>query len=90
MTSHGHWSSGFRSPNSRFNGTVRPWSTSIRLTTVMSNSFRISDCAIWQAKSELPFTTGTGRRPQPSSADRNSSAQPMAKVGKIVASNAEA
>src|ERR1700716_1693426 len=78
MTGHGH---SLGEPNSRFIGTVRPWSTSILLTMVRSNSSRMTDCAIWAASSGWPLTTGTGRGPQPSSAGGNSAAQPSAKVG---------
>ena len=46
--------------------------------------------AIGCADEFLPADEGWGRRPQPSSAGRNSSAQPIAKVGKMVASNADA
>ena len=38
-------------PKSSDSGTVSPWSTSIWLMTVMSNSSRISDWAMWQARS---------------------------------------
>ena len=55
-------------PYTSDSGTVRPWSTSILFTMVMSNSSRISDCARCAASSGWPFTTGTGRGPQPSSA----------------------
>src|SRR6202051_4509209 len=78
MTGHGH---SLGEPNSRFIGTVSPWSTSILLQIVRSNSSRITDWAIWEASSGWPFTTGTGRGPQPSSAGGNSAAQPSAKVG---------
>jgi hypothetical protein len=43
-----------------------------------------------EASSGWPFTTGTGRGPQPSSAGGNSAAQPSAKVGIISTENAEA
>ena len=46
MTGHGH-SSG--EPNIRLSGTVRPWSTSILLTMVRSNSSRMTDCAMCEA-----------------------------------------
>src|SRR5262245_17622909 len=87
MTGHGH---SVGEPNSRFIGTVRPWSTSILLQMVRSNSSRITDCAMCEASSGCPFTTGTGRGPQPSSAGGNSAAQPSAKVGTISTENAEA
>src|ERR1700761_7587122 len=57
---------------------------------VRSNSSRMTDCAICEASSGCPFTTGTGRGPQPSSAGGNSAAQPSAKVGTISTENAEA
>ena len=50
-------------------GTVNPWSTSISLMIVMSKSSRIRLCAMCQARSAWPSTSGTGRGPQPSSAD---------------------
>ena len=62
---------------------MSPWSTSILLTMVMSNSSRIVDWAMCQARSGCPSTTGTGRAPYPSSAGAKDSAQPMAKVGII-------
>ena len=63
---------------------------SISLMMVMSNSSRMQLWAMCQARSGWPFTTGTGRGPQPSSAVANSSAQPIAKVGMIRMSKAEA
>src|ERR1700704_4134579 len=87
MTGHGH---SFGDPNRRLSGTVRPWSTSILLQIVRSNSSRMTDCAMWEASSGCPFTTGTGRGPQPSSAGGNSAAQPSAKVGTISTEKAEA
>ena len=87
MTGHGH---SFGEPNSRFIGTVSPWSTSILLQMVRSNSSRMTDCAMCEASSGWPFTTGTGRGPQPSSAGGNSAAQPSAKVGTSSTENAEA
>src|SRR5215472_5417320 len=87
MTGHGH---SLGEPNSRFIGTVRPWSTSILLTMVRSNSSRMTDWAMCAASSGWPFTTGTGRGPQPSSAGGNSAAQPSAKVGTNSTENAEA
>ncbi len=80
----------FGRPNSSDNGTVRPWSTSILLTIVMSNSSRIVDCAMCHASSGCPSTTGTGRGPQPSSAGAKRSAQPIANVGIISSENADA
>ena len=47
MTGHGHC---FGEPNIRLSGTVRPWSTSILLHSVRSNSSRITDCAICGGK----------------------------------------
>src|SRR5262249_25176012 len=87
MTGHGH---SVGEQNSRFIGTVRPWSTSILLTMVRSNSSRMTDWAMCAASSGWPFTTGTGRGPQPSSAGGNSAAQPSAKVGTNSTENAEA
>ena len=87
MIGHGH---SFGEPNIRLSGTVRPWSTSILLQSVRSNSSRITDCAICDASLGWPFTTGTGRGPQPSSAIGNSAAVPSAKVGIISTENAEA
>ena len=68
MTRHGHAAG---CPNTSDSGTVRPWSTSILLTMVRSNSSRITDCAMCAASSGCPCTTGTGRGPQPSSAGAN-------------------
>ncbi len=68
-------------PHISDSGTVRPWSTSIRLTTVRSKSSWITLCAMWLASSGWPFTFGTGRGPQPSSAIAYPAAVPMAKVG---------
>src|SRR6202030_4717312 len=87
ITGHGH---SVGEPNIRFSGTVRPWSTSILLTMVRSNSSRMTDWAIWDASAGWPLTTGTGRGPQPSSAGGNSAAQPSAKVGINSTENAEA
>src|SRR6266436_4668694 len=87
MTGHGH---SFGDPNNRFIGTVNPWSTSILLQMVRSNSSRMTDCAMWDASSGCPLTTGTGRGPQPSSAGGNSAAQPSAKVGTISTEKADA
>ena len=87
ITGHGHC---FGEPNIRLSGTVSPWSTSILLQSVRSNSSRMTDCAIWAASSGWPCTTGTGRGPQPSSAIGNSVAVPSAKVGIISTENAEA
>src|SRR5262249_20906650 len=87
MTGHGH---SVGEPNRRVIGTVRPWSTSILLTMVRSNSSRMTDWAMCAASSGWPFTTGTGRGPQPSSAGGNSAAQPSAKVGTNSTENAEA
>src|SRR5580658_8299732 len=87
MTGHGH---SVGEPNIRLSGTVSPWSTSILLTMVRSNSSRITDWEICEASSGWPFTTGTGRGPQPSSAGGNSAAQPSAKVGTISTEDAEA
>src|SRR5262247_2816619 len=87
MTGHGH---SLGEPNRRFIGTVSPWSTSILLQMVRSNSSRMTDCAICEASSGCPITVGTGRGPQPSSAGGNSAAQPSAKVGTISTENADA
>src|SRR5262249_10361042 len=87
MIGHGHFCG---DPNSRFIGTVRPWSTSILLTTVRSNSSRMTDCAMCEASVGCPFTTGPGRGPQPSAAGGNSDAQPSAKVGMNSIENADA
>ncbi len=87
MTLHGH-SSG--SPNIIDSGTVQPWSTSISFMMVMSKSSRIRLCAMCQARSGWPITSGTGRGPQPSSAGLKLSAQPIAKVGMMFMSKAEA
>src|SRR4029079_11535924 len=87
MIGHGH---SFGEPNIKLSGTVRPWSTSILLHSVRSNSSRITDCAMCEASCGCPFTTGTGRGPQPSSAIGNSAAVPSAKVGIISTENAEA
>jgi len=72
---------GSRAPHISDRGTVRPWSTSILLTMVRSKSSWITLCAMCAASSGWPWTTGTGRGPQPSSAGLNSAAQPIAKVG---------
>src|SRR5262249_46322429 len=87
ITGHGHCAG---EPNIRLSGTVRPWSTSILLTIVRSNSSRMTDWAMWDASPGWPLTTGTGRGPQPSSAGGNSAAQPSAKVGIRSTENADA
>src|SRR5580704_17336672 len=90
MTGHGQWPSFSTLPNRRFIGTVMPWSISILLQMVRSNSSRMQDCAMWDASAGWPLATGTGRGPQPSSAGGNSAAQPSAKVGMISTEKAEA
>jgi hypothetical protein len=57
---------------------------------VRSKPSRIAEVAMCEASSGCPFTTGTGRGPQPSSAGGNSAAQPIAKVGISSTENAEA
>ena len=81
---------GSSSPHISDSGTVRPWSTSIRLTMVRSKSCWITDCAMWLASAGWPTTLGTGRGPHPSSAGWYSAAVPMAKVGIISRLNAVA
>ena len=58
----------FGCPHISDSGTVRPWSTSILFTMVRSKSCWITDCAMCEARSGAPSTSGTGRGPQPSSA----------------------
>ncbi len=50
-------------PHISDSGTVRPWSTSMRLTMVRSKSSWITLCAMWLASSGWPITFGTGRGP---------------------------
>ena len=87
MTGQGH---ACGEPNIRLSGTVSPWSTSILLAMVRSKPSRMTEVAMCEASSGCPFTTGTGRGPQPSSAGGNSAAQPSAKVGINSTENAEA
>ena len=64
-------------------GTVSPWSTCSWCMMVRSKPSSTSDSTRCQARSGSPFTTGTGRGPQPSSAGLNSSPTPIAKVGMV-------
>src|SRR5262249_50884032 len=87
ITGHGHCAG---EPNIRLSGTVRPWATCILLTMVRSNSSRMTDWGMWDARAGWPFATGTGGGAQTSSAGGNSAAQPSAKVGISSTENAEA
>jgi hypothetical protein len=87
ITLHGHASG---SPKIMLSGTVQPWSTSIWFMMVMSKSSRIRLWAMCQARSGWPITSGTGRGPHPSSAGLKLSAQPIANVGMMFMSNADA